>query len=80
MHGDGAYADSLREYCAEVKVIPLSPLLAPRPLHDGTAGAAKPLTLSYYRSAELQRWCDRVISEPSDRQGGDLLVDDDDVS
>ena len=62
MQGDGVYADALREYCAEVKVIPLSPLLARARSTTGLL-RGEPLTLSYYRSADLQRWCDRVTAE-----------------
>jgi len=62
MQGDGAYANALREYCAEIKVIPLSPLLARARCTTGLL-RGEPLTLSYYRSAALQRWVDRVIEE-----------------
>jgi sugar transferase (PEP-CTERM/EpsH1 system associated) len=62
MEGDGLYADALREYCAELKVVPLSPLLARARCTVGLL-RGEPLSLSYYRSAELQRWVDRVIEE-----------------
>ncbi len=60
MEGDGVYADALREHCADIKVVPLSPLLARARCTTGLL-RGEPLTLSYYRSAELQRWVDRTI-------------------
>jgi sugar transferase (PEP-CTERM/EpsH1 system associated) len=62
LQGDLAHEDALRQYCAEVKVIPLSPLLARARCTTGLL-RGEPLTLSYYRSAELQRWVNRVIDE-----------------
>ena len=60
--GDDVHVDALREYCAEVKVIPLSPLLARARCTTGLL-RGEPLSLSYYRSAELQRWVDHVIEK-----------------
>ena len=62
LEGDLAHEDALREYCAEVKVIPLSPLRARARCTTGLL-RGEPLTLSYYRSAELQRWVDRTVRE-----------------
>ena len=62
LEGDLAWQDALREYCAEVKVIPLSPMLARARCTTGLL-RGEPLTLSYYRNAELQRWVDRTIAE-----------------
>jgi len=88
--GDDAHADALRSYCAELKVIPLSPLMARARCTAGLL-RGEPLSLSYYRSAELQRWVDRVIDEHRidravtfssmmtmylDRPGGPQLVAD----
>ena len=60
LQSDLAHEEALRQYCAEVKVIPLSPLLARARCTTGLL-RGEPLTLSYYRSGELQRWVDRVI-------------------
>ena len=60
--GDIAHVNALREYCAGVKVVPLSPLLARARCTTGLL-RGEPLTLAYYRSAELQSWVDRVIAE-----------------
>ena len=62
LQSDRAHEEALRQYCAEVKVIPLSPLLARARCTTGLL-RGEPLTLSYYRSGELQRWVDRVIDE-----------------
>jgi len=62
IEGDAAHVDALREYCADVKVIPLSPLLA-RARCTTSLFRGEPLTLSYYRSGGLQRWVDRVVDE-----------------
>ncbi len=62
LHDDLAHEEALRELCAEVKLIPLSPLLA-RARCTGGLLRGEPLTLSYYRSAELQHWVDRTVTE-----------------
>lgn len=59
---DLAHEAALRELCAEVKVIPLSPLLARARCTTGLL-RGEPLSLSYYRSAELQHWVDRMAAE-----------------
>jgi len=61
MDGDGAHVNALREHCAEVKVIPLSPLLARARCTAGLL-RGEPLTLSWYRSPALQRWVDRTVA------------------
>jgi sugar transferase (PEP-CTERM/EpsH1 system associated) len=90
LEGDQAHEAELRRFCAEVKVIPLSPMLA-RARCTGGLLRGEPLSLSYYRSAELQRWVDRTIAEQRiaravtfssmmtmylDRPGGPRLVAD----
>jgi sugar transferase (PEP-CTERM/EpsH1 system associated) len=59
---DRAHEGALRQWCAEVRLIPLSPL---RARARCTAGLLRgePLSLAYYRSAELQQWVDRVVAE-----------------
>jgi sugar transferase (PEP-CTERM/EpsH1 system associated) len=62
MEGDAAHVSALREHCAEVKVIPLSPLLARARCTAGLL-RGEPLTLAWYRSPVLQRWVDRTVAE-----------------
>ncbi len=60
LEGDAAHANALRDYCTEVKVIPLSPLLARARCVTGVL-RREPLTLAYYRSLTLQRWIDATV-------------------
>jgi len=69
MEGDAAHVNALREHCAEVKVIPLSPMMARARCTAGLL-RGEPLTLAWYRSPALQRWVDRTIAN----QGIDKAV------
>jgi sugar transferase (PEP-CTERM/EpsH1 system associated) len=60
--GDIEHQQALSEHCAEIKVVPLSPLLARARCTTGLL-RGEPLSLAYYRSGELQRWVDRVVAE-----------------
>jgi sugar transferase (PEP-CTERM/EpsH1 system associated) len=90
MEGDAASAHHLRELCAEVKVIPLSPMLA-RARCMSSLLRGEPLTLAWYRSAAMQRWVAQTIAARGiekavcfssamtlylDRPGGPALVAD----
>lgn len=57
---DWKHAESLRPWCAELKLIPLRriPAAASAIL---ALGGAEPLTVLMYRSAEMQRWVDRIL-------------------
>lgn len=57
---DMAHVDTLRQWCADVKAIPLHPRRARLASLRGLLGADA-LTLHYYRSAELQRWVDQTL-------------------
>jgi len=61
LEGDVAHVNALRELCAEVKVIPLSPLLARARCMAGLL-RGEPLTLAWYGSPALQRWVDRTLA------------------
>ncbi len=58
--GDAGHVNALRELCAEVKIIPLSPMLARARCMTGLL-RGEPLTLAWYRSAALQRWVDTTV-------------------
>ncbi len=57
---DWKHAESLRPCCAEFKLVPLRrvPAAARAVL---ALGGAEPLTVLMYRSAEMQRWVDRIL-------------------
>lgn len=59
---DAKHAAVLGEYCADVKVITLSPLLARARCLLGLV-RGDPLTLAYYGSNALQRWVDVTIAQ-----------------
>ncbi|MCM8595401.1 TIGR03087 family PEP-CTERM/XrtA system glycosyltransferase [Accumulibacter sp.] len=59
---DDAYLDTVAGYCAEMHAARLVPAAARIRSLSGLARRS-PLTLPYYRSGELQRWVDRVLSE-----------------
>jgi sugar transferase (PEP-CTERM/EpsH1 system associated) len=62
LEGDAAHVNYLRrEYCAEAKVIPLSPLRARARCMSGLL-RGEPLTLAWYRSPVLQRWVEQTIA------------------
>ena len=52
----------LRELCAELRVIELSPRLARLRSVSGFA-ANEPLSVAYYRNAELARWVDSTLAK-----------------
>ena len=62
LEGDLAHESALRGLCADVRLIPLSPLLA-RARCTGGLLRGEPLSLSYYRSGELQRWVERTVAK-----------------
>lgn len=87
---DAKHATALLQYCVDVKVIPLSPLLARMRCVVGLL-RGDPLTLAYYSSSALQRWVDTTIAAHGirkavcfssamtaflDRPGGPRLVAD----
>ena len=58
---DMAHAATLRQWCAEVKALPLHPRRARVASLRGLLGGDA-LTLHYYRSAELQRWVGETVA------------------
>lgn len=58
---DMAHIDTLRQWCAEVKALPLHPRRARVASLRGLLGGDA-LTLHYYRSAELQRWVGETVA------------------
>jgi sugar transferase (PEP-CTERM/EpsH1 system associated) len=59
---DEAYVDKVRNYCADLHIVRLSPRAARlRSLRGLLAGEA--LTLPYYRNAGLQAWVSRTLDE-----------------
>jgi sugar transferase (PEP-CTERM/EpsH1 system associated) len=59
---DMVNAQELRQWCADICLVPLNPLRARiRSLSGLVSGEA--LTLSYFRSARLQHWVDRTVTE-----------------
>ena len=58
---DMQHVARLRELCAELRVIELSPRLARLRSVSGFA-ANEPLSVAYYRNAELARWVDTTLA------------------
>lgn len=58
---DMAHIDTLRQWCADVKALPLHPRRARVASLRGLLGGDA-LTLHYYRSAELQRWVGETVA------------------
>lgn len=58
---DLQHVTRLRELCAELRVIELSPRLARLRSVSGFA-ANEPLSVAYYRNAELARWVDSTLA------------------
>ena len=59
---DMQHVARLRELCAELRVIELSPRLARLRSVSGFA-ANEPLSVAYYRNAELARWVDSTLAK-----------------
>lgn len=57
---DMAHVDTLRQWCADVKAVPLNPRSARLASLRGLLGRDA-LTLHYYRNAEMQRWVDETV-------------------
>ncbi|NMG28306.1 TIGR03087 family PEP-CTERM/XrtA system glycosyltransferase [Aromatoleum evansii] len=57
---DAAHVDTLREWCADVCAIPLSPARARLASLRGLPGG-EALSLPYYRSRRLRDWVDRTV-------------------
>lgn len=57
---DMAHVDTLRQWCADVKVVPLHPRRARLASLVGLLGPDA-LTLHYYRDAGLHRWVDETV-------------------
>ncbi|ODU07539.1 MAG: sugar transferase [Rubrivivax sp. SCN 71-131] len=57
---DLAHVDTLRQWCADVKAVPLNPRLARLASLRGLLGRDA-LTLHYYRHAGLQHWVDDTV-------------------
>jgi len=58
---DMAHVDTLRQWCADVKVVPLHPRRARLASLVGLLGSDA-LTLHYYRDAGLHRWVDETVA------------------
>ncbi len=58
---DEQHVDTVRQWCADVRAVRLSPLRARIASLAGLLGDDA-LTLRYYRSAELQRWVDHTLA------------------
>lgn len=58
---DRAHIDTLRQWCAEVKVVELNPRQAKLASLRGLL-TDEALTLPYYRNASLSRWVDETVS------------------
>ncbi|MFN0317029.1 MAG: TIGR03087 family PEP-CTERM/XrtA system glycosyltransferase [Burkholderiales bacterium] len=57
---DWGHAERLKEFCAGVKLLPVHPMRARFKSLLGFATGA-PLTLHYYRNAELRAWVEQIV-------------------